>query len=102
MTTRSICISAAVLLLALTLTWPAFPGQNNTKRIGSQCTGAEGDRSVLAGLVRNSGGEKFTTLTEKVSPWTAACSGAAIAQLDAGAEKRSAKQETRRRPLVQG
>ena len=57
MTTRSICISAAVLLLALTLTWPAFPGQNNTKRFGSQCTGVEGDRSVLAGLVRNSGGE---------------------------------------------
>ena len=31
MTTRSLCISAAVLLLAMTLTWPAFPGQSNTE-----------------------------------------------------------------------
>jgi hypothetical protein len=40
MTTRSFCISAAVLLLAMTLTWPAFPGQSNTNRIGSQSSGA--------------------------------------------------------------
>ena len=39
MTTRSICISAAVLLLALTLTWPALPEQSNTSRIG-QSSGA--------------------------------------------------------------
>ena len=31
MTTRSFCISAAVLLLAMTLTWPAFPGQSDTE-----------------------------------------------------------------------
>lgn len=39
MTTRSICISAAVLLLALTLTWPALPDQSNTDHIG-QSSGA--------------------------------------------------------------
>ncbi|MGA9818375.1 MAG: hypothetical protein WBQ54_15775, partial [Pseudolabrys sp.] len=40
MTTRSICISAAVLLLAMMLTWPAFPDQSNTKPVGSQSSGA--------------------------------------------------------------
>ena len=40
MTTRSFCISAAVLLLAMTLTWPAFPGQTDTNEIGSQSSGA--------------------------------------------------------------
>lgn len=45
MTTRSFCISAAVLLLAMTLTWPAFPGQSDTNHIGSQSSGA-GARKV--------------------------------------------------------
>ena len=40
MTTRSLCISAAVLLLAMTLTWPAFPGRSNTNRVASQSSGA--------------------------------------------------------------
>ena len=40
MTTRSFCISAAVLLLAMTLTWPAFPGQSDANHIGSQSSGA--------------------------------------------------------------
>ena len=40
MTTRSLCISAAVLLLAMTLTWPAFPGRSNTNRAASQSSGA--------------------------------------------------------------
>jgi hypothetical protein len=41
MTTRSLCISAAVLLLAMTLTWPAFPGRSNTNRVASQSSGAD-------------------------------------------------------------
>ncbi|MGB7774069.1 MAG: hypothetical protein WBL43_19925 [Pseudolabrys sp.] len=40
MTSRSICISAAVLLLAMMLTWPAFPDQSNTKPVGNQSSGA--------------------------------------------------------------
>ena len=40
MTTRSFCISAAVLLLAMTLTWPAFPSRGNTNRLASQSSGA--------------------------------------------------------------
>ena len=35
MTTRSLCISAAVLLLAMTLAWPAFPGRSNTSHQSS-------------------------------------------------------------------
>jgi hypothetical protein len=42
MTTRSICISAAVLLLALTLTWPALPEQSNTDRIGQSSEAGAG------------------------------------------------------------
>ena len=40
MTTRSFCISAAVLLLAMTLTWPAFPGQSDKNHIDSQSSEA--------------------------------------------------------------
>lgn len=70
MTTRSICISAAVLLLALTLTWPAFPGQSNTNHIGSQSTGAGTGKVTFSPFtvtketdvslpVRESSGDKF-------------------------------------------
>jgi type VI protein secretion system component Hcp len=61
MTTRSFCISAAVLLLAMTLTWPTFPGQGNTNHIGSQSSGA-GAGKVTFNLF------SVTKKTDKSSP----------------------------------
>jgi hypothetical protein len=61
MTTRSFCISAAVLLLAMTLTWPAFPGQSNSNRVASQSSGAGAGKGTFDPF-------SMTKNTDKSSP----------------------------------
>ncbi len=94
MTTRSFCISAAVLLLALTLTWPAFPNQSNTSRIGSQSSGPgagkvtfnpfsvtkKADKSSPA-FMRKGDDEKLHGLTEKATRRTTDYSGVRFCQI---------------------
>ena len=93
MTTRSFCISAAVLLLAMTLTWPAFPGQSDTSRIGSQSSGPgagkvtfnpfsvtkKADKSSPP-FMRKGDDEKLHGLTEKATRRTTDYSGVRFCQ----------------------
>jgi len=61
MTTRSLCISAAVLLLAMTLAWPAFPGRSDTNRIASQSSGVGAGKVTFNAF-------SVTKKTDKSSP----------------------------------
>ena len=61
MTTRGLCISAAVLLLAMTLAWPAFPGRSDTNRIASQSSGVGAGKVTFNAF-------SVTKKTDKSSP----------------------------------